>query len=92
MVGTIVLLVTLILVCAIGFIIIYQKLDSKSSIPNIKIPDVNVTVHMDKQSAGEFIPASHPLTEDKKPDWFVSPLDYINKTETKAHIKWQDSD
>ena len=85
MIGIIILLAILILVSAIGFIIIYQKLDKK---PDIKIPDVNVMVKMDSPN----IKTTQFKDSEKNPDWYVDPVNYIERTKTKAHIRWDDMD
>ena len=90
MIGTAILLATLILVCAIGFIVIYQKLDKKPT------PDIKLTVNVPPQETKVYniqdskIPTDNLKIQNPFDEHFrTNPMDYINKTQTKAHIKWQ---
>ncbi len=93
MVGTVVLLVTLILVCTFGFVLIYHKLDKQ------KNPDINLTVNVPKSNSEVRYYDSiqqnplHPLNQGLVDNDFfkTNPMDYIAKTPTKAHITWHDS-
>jgi hypothetical protein len=90
MIGLLVLLTTLILVCAIGFVVIYQKLDKKSS-----TQDINLTVNIPPQKPNPiFIEGTQQSINHDKGliDYTINPMDYINKTETKAHIIWEDTE
>mgnify|MGYP001557777281 CR=1 FL=1 len=88
MIGIVVLLITLILVCAIGFIIIYQKLDKNPT------QDINLTVNVPQQEVKvnyQSDPQFQEQTKSNEFDWKTNPMEYINKTKTKAHIKWEDT-